>query len=448
MSQNYLVDRDLRKLKKSKNNVILFGEVGNGKTTLINKLCGTVYEVREGGYSCTREIQYGLSKDRNIIIDCPGLNAAEDIVQHLKVQKFILSVIPIRIICFVIKLSTRYDLLLRAASRMLKIFYRHKDNISIIITFCEELGNKQMKEILSILKTKLGFDETKVIFSSNLVSSSDILKRINTIKSSVSNIDSIIFNEQSLLSKYEEGGLEIVEFKENMIREFKKALTNFKSHFGSLHEPLIKNALLYTFKYYMWDLCTSYKEKLNTKMQDIVTINVESLIFSNELDEGLNAIIGNYEKDSSENQSEKEKEDFMENPIFHKISCQTTKNFCLQNQTQSNNYYLLGEFKDCRIIFYLDNFKITISRNNFMNCKDLNNKKNIEEIKEVSSIKPLCENVNSKNNVKNTLKSVDKLRIAKKVNNQTQQFIGKKMDNYSHYFINNNLFNFITKPEN
>ena len=336
------------------------------------------------------------------------MNAAEDIVQHLKVQKFVLSVIPIRIICFVIKLSTRYDLLLKAASRMFKIFYRHKDNISIIITFCEELINKQMKEILSIFKTKLGFDETKVIFSSNSISSSDILKRINIIKSNVYNIDSIIFNEQSLLSKNEEGGLEFVEFKENKIREFKKAITIFKSHFNELHEPLIKNTLLNTFKYYMWDLYTSFKEKLSTKMQDIVTINVESLIFSNELDEGLNTIIGNYEKDESQNQSETE--DFMENHIFQKITCQTTKNFSCQNQTQSNNCYLLGEFKNCQIIFDLNNFKITISRNNFINYNDLNDKKILKEIKEALYLKPFCQDINSKKDVKNTIKSVDKVR--------------------------------------
>ena len=86
-----MLDRGLNKIKRSSNNLILFGEVGSGKTTLLNKLCGTNYEAREGGYSCTRDIQHALSKDKkNIIVDCPGLNAAEDITQHLKVQKFIL----------------------------------------------------------------------------------------------------------------------------------------------------------------------------------------------------------------------------------------------------------------------------------------------------------------------------------------------------------------------
>ena len=139
MTQNYLVDSNLELFKESQNNVILFGEVGCGKTTLINILCGTKYEVKEGGYSCTRDIQFGRTPDNNIIIDFPGLNAAEEISKHLKIQKYILSIIPVRIICFVIKLNTRYDLLCKAAFQMYKIFHEYKNNIIIIITFTERI---------------------------------------------------------------------------------------------------------------------------------------------------------------------------------------------------------------------------------------------------------------------------------------------------------------------
>ena len=121
MTQNYLVDSNLELIKESQNNIILFGEVGCGKTTLINILCGTKYEVKEGGYSCTRDIQYGITPENNIIVDFPGLNAAEEISKHLKIQKYILSVIPVRIICFVIKLNTRYDALCKAAFQMYNI---------------------------------------------------------------------------------------------------------------------------------------------------------------------------------------------------------------------------------------------------------------------------------------------------------------------------------------
>ena len=34
---------DLEDIKKSENNIVLFGSVGNGKTLLLNKACGANY---------------------------------------------------------------------------------------------------------------------------------------------------------------------------------------------------------------------------------------------------------------------------------------------------------------------------------------------------------------------------------------------------------------------
>ena len=50
-----------------------------------------------------------MAPDGSYYIDFPGLNAAEDIVKHLKVQKSCLSSIPARMICLVTKLTARYD---------------------------------------------------------------------------------------------------------------------------------------------------------------------------------------------------------------------------------------------------------------------------------------------------------------------------------------------------
>ena len=43
---------DLEEIKKSENNVVLFGSVGNGKTYLLNKACGANYLTADDGYSC------------------------------------------------------------------------------------------------------------------------------------------------------------------------------------------------------------------------------------------------------------------------------------------------------------------------------------------------------------------------------------------------------------
>ena len=147
----YIVDY-LEETKKSENNVVLFGSVGNGKTYLLNKLCGEDYETADEGYSCTRTVQYAFSlKYDMIVIDFPGLNAVQDIMTHLRTQKTALSSIPVRIICFVIKYSPRNDDFEVELGQMLQIFDKYLKNIVIIISKSEEI-KKKIKE-----KKKLNF---------------------------------------------------------------------------------------------------------------------------------------------------------------------------------------------------------------------------------------------------------------------------------------------------
>ena len=84
MTDEFLVNKNFDEVKNSTNNIILFGSVGNGKTTLINKLCKISLITKDDGFSCTRDVQYSKTSDGNLIIDFPGLNSADDIVKHLK----------------------------------------------------------------------------------------------------------------------------------------------------------------------------------------------------------------------------------------------------------------------------------------------------------------------------------------------------------------------------
>ena len=151
----YIVDY-LEDWKKSENNVVLFGSVGNGKTYLLNKLCGENFETADDGYSCTRSIQYAFSlKYDMIVIDFPGLNAVQDIIVHLRTQKTALSSIPIRIICFVIKYSPRNDDFERELGQMLQIFDKYLKNIVIIISKSEEIiKSTKKKKILNFYLIK------------------------------------------------------------------------------------------------------------------------------------------------------------------------------------------------------------------------------------------------------------------------------------------------------
>ena len=373
MEQNYSVYINIDKVKKSQNNIILFGEVGSGKTTLINKLCNTKYKVEEGGYSCTRDNQFGYTPTHDIVIDCPGLNAAEEISRHLNTQKFILSIIPVKIICFVVKLYTRYDLIFKAVVQMYKIFHEHKNNIVIIITFSEKLSGRQKKDIQNFLAKKLGFDDKKIIFSSNNVKSGDLLQKLNEVKDKMSNINSIRFNEKTLISSDIEGGLEINEFRENKMNEYKCEIQNFETQWNRPKNNLLQYALLKTFNYYQSKLIDSFREKLKNKIEDIDTINVETIIFSNELYERLNTITESFEKKLSNNQL-KNLDIEAENPSYGIIINELKyKDFIAPIKIN----IIYGKFKFCKIIINLDNYGIYIIEENNNN----NAKKSVEKMR-------------------------------------------------------------------
>ena len=56
------------------------------------------------------------------IIDFPELIAVKDKIEQLKIQKTVLSAIPIRMICFAIKYSLRNDDLEREVDQMFSHF--------------------------------------------------------------------------------------------------------------------------------------------------------------------------------------------------------------------------------------------------------------------------------------------------------------------------------------
>ena len=132
---------NLEEIKESQNNIVLFGSVGNGKTYLINKACGTDFETADKGYSCTRNVQHAFTvKYDMIMIDFPGLNAVKDIMGHLRIQKTALNSIPVRMICFVIKYAQRNDDFEIELGQMLSIFNNYIKNIAIIITKSEDIS--------------------------------------------------------------------------------------------------------------------------------------------------------------------------------------------------------------------------------------------------------------------------------------------------------------------
>ena len=141
MKDRISVLENIKTIKASDRNVILFGSVGVGKTTLLNKICGKNFKIDHEGFSCTREAQFARDlKGNNLIIDFPGLNPLEDFAINLKEQQKCLSMIPMRLICLVIKFRMIHpDIMLRDYNQMLFIFKKYKNNILVIINHTEDI---------------------------------------------------------------------------------------------------------------------------------------------------------------------------------------------------------------------------------------------------------------------------------------------------------------------
>ena len=317
MTDEFLVSKNFDEIKNSSNNIILFGSVGAGKTTLINKLCNVDLLTKEDGFSCTRDVQYSRTPDGNIIIDFPGLNAAEEIVKHLKIQKSTLSTIPARMICLVIKLTARYDHIIISALQMVKIFYENRDNITIIITNTENITIVQEAEICKSLEKKCKIKANHILFTSTKMSAEELRNKLNIIKNGMSNIETIKLKDRDLLNTVgNDGDIDVIEEREAFLKEFKESLEKFKTEYNSSSESALKFALYFAFVDYKEQLIERFSEIVKKKVTDTDTAIVEIITFNNEIfvdfnsfskqaQTGLKAEFANYDNGDNNNRYKK-----------------------------------------------------------------------------------------------------------------------------------------------
>ena len=373
---------DLDDIKKSENNVVLFGSVGNGKTYLLNKACDSSFLTSDLGYSCTRKVQFDYSlKHDMVIIDFPGLNAVKDIMSHLKVQKTALSAIPIRMICFVIKYSSRYDDLEIELGQMLSIFDNYLNNILIIVTKSEEVDFKKKEEIKFLFKKK--FNIENVLFTTKNISGYDLCEELNKFKSKMENIQQIIIKTRDLAksvpSLYNK---DMKKERELFEDKFYDSLELFKKEVEKANDPDLKRALYFAFKDYKTILLEEYtntikNKKINGEEPDMDSVIAEVLMFDNkifnEFDEFRKQIESKIEIKSSNYNGEYNR--FKKCPhcglIWFKIKgCDSVQ--CGKRSKVTDK--IVGKYKKYTVKFI--NNKIIISSENLGNDNDII-KKNI-----------------------------------------------------------------------
>ena len=281
-----MILNDLEEIRKRENNIVLFGSVGNGKTYLLNKACGSNFPTSDSGYSCTRTVQFDYSLRHDmVIIDFPGLNAVQDIMGHLKTQKTALSAIPVRMICFVIKYSPRNDDFERELGQMLSIFNNYIKNVSIIVTKTEGITNKRKEEIRFLFDNK--FKIGNILFSHKKINGYDLCDNLNIFKNKMDNIHQIIIKTRDLArtvpSLYNK---DMAEEREKYEDKFYDTLEQFKIEVEKAEDPDLKRALYFAFKDFKDSLLEEYTNAIKTKKidgkePDIDSVVAEVLMFDN-----------------------------------------------------------------------------------------------------------------------------------------------------------------------
>lgn len=288
-SNNDLDENDWTLIRESQNNIILFGSVGSGKTTLCNKLTSKDFITANSGFSCTRELQYATSlMYDNVIIDFPGLNASIDIVKHLKIQRETLRQIPFRMICFVIEWTARYDNLVKSISQMMHIFKNHKENVVVIITKTENAKITETSDVEHVLKNK--YKINNIIFTGNKDRPEDILNKIEKYKEKMQNqAEAIVCTKDFYQTVETEFDPKVIDIREKYVKEFLNVLSNCNKEFDNSQDSELKRSIyFFLYKDYKDRLIKNYGEEVRPLFEDQEEYIAELIMFTNSIYDDIN----------------------------------------------------------------------------------------------------------------------------------------------------------------
>lgn len=278
---NETYEYGLEAVKQNQNNIVLFGQIGAGKTTLMNFLCESNYKTASFGYSCTRSVKICPSTINNMmVIDFPGLNSQNDIIKHLSQQKNVLKIIPVRLICMVIKYDSRYDLIMKQCNQILKIFKHHINNLVIVITHTEGVNLTIKSELEHIFLSK--FKLSKIIFSNMNIGPGYLSNKLSNFRDKVLNIEETVIESLELFKQVDgECDYQFEEIHEKYINDFNEILELHKEVFNETDERELKRALYFSLREYKDDISRDFRKEFEKEGLEVDEVVTQVLCFQN-----------------------------------------------------------------------------------------------------------------------------------------------------------------------
>jgi GTPase SAR1 family protein len=271
-------------IKNSENNIVLLGEVGSGKTTIINKLAHSDFETGNDCKSVTSEVQIVSSTDhRNIIFDFPGFKVMDDFIPIFEVQYRTLKNIPIKTICFVVERRDRLDLIADSLISLKETFDEYIDNIIVIITKTESYDENKKNEVRKYIEDKTEFD--KVIFTDRKTKGWELLDKINALKIGMKNLEGINPKSREFIKHFKNATENnMKKARREFVKEFDDALEIFQDEFDKpATDKALKRALYFSFRDFKNNLIEKYYEV--AKKEQVISDSVieHVLSFSNQI---------------------------------------------------------------------------------------------------------------------------------------------------------------------
>ncbi len=141
-------------LKENTIDAVIIGPCGNGKTCLINHICGSDLAHGSANSSLTRHVtqlpaQF-LYKPQFIVYDTPGTSSIQEKMQHAVLLKEILTWKPLNCVFILVKYNNRFDQLIKTINTQVRLIKGYEQSVVFLVShFDLEKQPKVAKEAIN-----------------------------------------------------------------------------------------------------------------------------------------------------------------------------------------------------------------------------------------------------------------------------------------------------------